>query len=85
MTNIYESIKSPDIKTSIIFNLVAGNNTVLSCSFFFFLIIDLLFPAVIAHAQFLTATGELVMTIEMSAKDSKNRKEKLKHIQNYRS
>ena len=39
------------IKTSMVFNLVFASNTILSCFFFFFLIIDLyiLTPAVITE------------------------------------
>ena len=73
------------LKFLIIFNLIVSSNAVFSCFFFFFLIIYLLFHAVIALAEFLTATAEHVMTIEMSTKDSKNQKEKFKHIQNYRA
>ena len=46
----YESIKALKIKTSVLFNLDFANNTILSCFFLFFLIIELYFliPAVIA-------------------------------------
>ena len=56
-------IKALEIKTSIVFNLSLPNNTILSCFFFFFLIIDLYFliPAVIA--QIFSLTTELVMPI----------------------
>ena len=40
---IFESIKSLEIKTTIVFDLVSASNTILSCFFFFFLIIDLRF------------------------------------------
>ena len=40
---IYKSIKVLEIKTLIVFNLVFANKTILSCFFFFFLMIDLLF------------------------------------------
>ena len=36
-------IKALEIKTSMLFNLNFANNTILSCVFFFFLIIDLYF------------------------------------------
>ena len=44
-------IEDLEFKTSMLFNLDFANNTVLSCFFFFFLIIDLYFsiPAVIAE------------------------------------
>ena len=38
---IYELIKALEIKTLMVFNLVFANNTILSCLFFFFLIINL--------------------------------------------
>ena len=46
-----------------VFNLVFANNAILSCFFFFFLIIDLYFliPAVIA--QIFNPTAELVIPI----------------------
>ena len=55
MTNILE------IKTSIVFNLSFPNNIILSCFFFFYLIIDLYFliPAVIA--QVFTPTAKSVI------------------------
>ena len=37
---ITESIKTLEIKTSMLFNLDFANNTILSCFFFFFLITD---------------------------------------------
>ena len=58
---IFESIKVLEIKTSMLFNLDFANNTILSCFFFFFLIIDLYFliPAVIA--QIFNPIAELVL------------------------
>ena len=58
---IYESIETLEIKTSVLFNLAFACNTVLSCFFFFFLIIDLhfLIPAVIA--KIFIATAELAI------------------------
>ena len=46
-----ESIKALGIKTSMVFHLVFASNTMPSCFFFFFLIIDLYFliPAVITQ------------------------------------
>ena len=64
MTNKYELIQALEFRTSIAFSLVFPNNTILSCLFFFFLIIDLWFsiPAVIAQifiptAEFAIPTG----------------------------
>ena len=36
----YESVKSLEIKTSMLFNLFFASGTILSCFFFFFLVID---------------------------------------------
>ena len=48
---IYESNKNFEIRMLIVFNLCFPINTILSCVFFFFFIIDsyFLIPAVIAH------------------------------------
>ena len=57
-------IKDLEIKTSMLFNLVFANISILSCFFFFFLNIDLYFlnPAVIG--QILNPTADLAMPIE---------------------
>ena len=54
-----------------LFNLVLANNTVLSCSFFFFLINDLYFliPAIIV--QIFNPISEIVIPIEIPSKESK--------------
>ena len=61
------------MKTSILFRLILvfENNTMLSCIFFVFLIIDLyiLIPAVIA--QIFNPIAELVTPIEISSKEAK--------------
>ena len=68
---IFESIKALEIKTSILLNLAFANSTILSCFFFFFLIIDLyyLIPAVIA--QILNPIAELVIPIGIPSKEAK--------------
>ena len=68
-------IKALEIKTSMLFNLDFANNTILSCFFFFFLIIDLYFliPAVIA--QIFNPIAELVIPIEIAIKDAKGKNE----------
>ena len=68
---ITESIKALEIKTSMLFNLDFANNTILSCFFFFFLIIDLYFltPAVIA--QIFNPIAGLVIPIEIPTKEAK--------------
>ena len=64
-------IKDLEIKTSIRFNLEFANKTILSCFFFFFLIIDLylLIPAVIA--QIFNLIAELVIPIGILIKEAK--------------
>ena len=58
---IYESIGALEIKTSIIFDLVLADNSILSCFFFFFLIIYLhfLIPAVTVHIFIPTAEPKI--------------------------
>ena len=58
-------------KTSMLFNLVFVNNTILSCFFFFFLTVDLycLIPAVIG--QIFIPTAELVIPIGIPTKEVK--------------
>ena len=48
MNKALESIKVLEIKNSVLFDLVFGNNTILSCFYFFLLIID--FPAATAQS-----------------------------------
>ena len=54
-----------------LFNLDFANNTISSCSFFFFLIIDLylLIPSV--FAQIFNHTAELVIPIGIPSKEAK--------------
>ena len=54
-----------------VFNLVFPNNTILSCSFFFFFSIDIKFliPVVISHI--FNPTAGLVLTIGITAKETK--------------
>ena len=64
-------IKNLEIKTFLLFNLFFASNTILSCFFFFFLIIDLYFliPAIIA--QILNPIPELVIPIGIPSKEAK--------------
>ena len=64
-------IKALEIKTSMLFNLDFANNTILSCFFFFFLIIDSysLIPEV--TARIFSHIAELVVPIEISRKEAK--------------
>ena len=61
-------IKALDIKSSVVFNYVFTNNTILTCFFPFFLIIHLYFliPAVIA--QVFNPISEFVIPIGMLTK-----------------
>ena len=54
-----------------LFHLDFANNTILSCLFFFFLVIDLYFliPAVIT--QIFNPTAELVILIQIPTKEAK--------------
>ena len=54
-----------------LFNLDFANNTILSCFFFFFLIIDLYFLIPAAIAQISNAIAELVIPIAISSKEAK--------------
>ena len=68
---MFELIKALEIKTSVPFNLDFGNNTILLCFVFFFLIIDLyiLIPAVIA--QIFDSVAEFVIPIGIPSKETK--------------
>ena len=59
-----------------LFNLVFANNTILSCFFSFFLIIDLYFFISAAIAQLLNPTAEIVIPIRIPAKKAKAEIEK---------
>ena len=48
-------------KTSVVFNLVFANNTILSCFFFFFLMIELYILISAVIAQTFDSTAELAM------------------------
>ena len=79
---IYDLIKILDIRTSIVSNLVIPSNTILSCSFFFFLIIDLyyLIPSVIV--QTFNPTAELVTPIGMSTNEANAEKNTTRNSRN---
>ena len=68
---ITESIKALEIEISIQFSLDFANNTVLSYFFFFFLIIDLYFLIPEVIAQIFNHAAELVISIEIPAKEAK--------------
>ena len=54
-----------------LFNLDFANNTILSCFFFFFLIIDLYFLIPAAIAQIFNPIAELVIPIGIPSKETK--------------
>ena len=54
-----------------LFNLVFGKNTILSCFFFFFLVIDLYFLITAAIAQIFNPIAELVISIGIPSKEAK--------------
>ena len=58
-----------------LFNLDFANNTILSCFFFFFLIVDLYLLISVAIAQIFNPIAELVIAIELLSKDVKAKSE----------
>ena len=66
-------IKALEIKTSKLFNL--DFITILSCFFFFFLIIDLYFLIPVVIAQIFNPITELVIPIGIPTKEKKSRNE----------
>ena len=54
-----------------LFNLDFANNTILSCFFFFFLIIDLYFLIPAAIAQIFNPIAELIIPIRTPTKEAK--------------
>ena len=68
---MFVSIKALEVKTSILCNLDFAKKTILSCFFFFFLIIDLYFliPAVVA--QIFNPIAELIIPVGIPIKEGK--------------
>ena len=64
-------IKPLEIRTSVLFNLNFANNTVLSCLFFFFSIIDLYFVIAAVIAQIFDPIAELVIPSGIPTKEAK--------------
>ena len=56
-------VNALEIKTSIVFNLIFANNTILSCLFLFSVIIDLYFLIPVLIAQFFIPIAELEIPI----------------------
>ena len=63
--------KALEIKTSIIFHFGFPNNTILSCFFLFFVIIDLYFLILAVIAQIFNPISELVIPIGIPMKEAK--------------
>ena len=70
---MFESNKAMEIKTSMLYNLDFADNTLLSCFFFFFLIIDLYFLIPAAIAQLFNLIPELVIPIGILSKEQKQK------------
>ena len=64
-------IKALEINNFVLFNLDFDNNTILSCFFSFFFIIDLYFLILAAIAQILYPIAELVIPIGIPSKETK--------------
>ena len=67
---IYELIKALDIKISIVLNWGFANNTILSCSFLFFFVIDLYFLIPVVTAQIFIPTVELAIPTGTTANEA---------------
>ena len=64
-------INSLEIKTSMLLKLDFANNTILSCFFFFLLIIDLHFLIPAVTAQIFNPIAELIIPIGIPSKEAK--------------
>ena len=64
-------MKVLETKTSMLFNLDFAKKIILSCLFFFFLIIDLLFLIAAVIAQILNPIAELLIPIGIPSKEAK--------------
>ena len=73
---MFESIKALENKTFMVLILLFANDNILSCHFFFFLIIDsyFLIPAVIIQA--FNPIAELIIPIGIPIKEAKTEMEK---------
>ena len=67
----YELIKALEIRTSMVFTLVFAYNTLLSCFFFFFLIIDLYFLFTAIIEKILNHTAKLALPVEIPTEEAK--------------
>ena len=64
-------IKALEIIMSVIFNLAFANDTILSCFFFIFLIIDLYFLILAVIAYIFNPIAELAIPIGIPSKEAK--------------
>ena len=60
-----------ELKTSTVFNLVFANNTILSCFFYFFLIIDLCFLIPVVLIQICIVVAAFAIPTEIQTKEAK--------------
>ena len=72
---ITQSIKDVEINSSMQFNLDFDNDAILSCFFFFFLIIDLCFVILAVIAQNFNPVAELIIPIGIPTKEAKTQME----------
>ena len=68
---IFELIKTLEIKTSMVFNLIVANNTIFSCFFFVFFIIHLYFLIAAVITQFSIVATELAIPSRIPNKEAK--------------
>ena len=66
-------IKALQIKTSMLFSLDFGSNTILSCYVFFFLIIELYILIPAASAEIVNPIADLVTPILITSKETKSK------------
>ena len=68
---IFQSIKDLEMNTSVWFDVDLANNTILSCFFFFSIIIDLYFLIPAAIVQIFNPIAQLVIPIGIPTKEAK--------------
>ena len=73
--------KALEIKTFMLFNLDFASNTILSCFYLFFLIIDLYFLIPAAIAQVFNPIAGIVIPIGIPSKEENGNKKKMKKME----
>ena len=73
--------KALEIKTFMLFNLDFASNTILSCFYLFFLIIDLYFLIPAAIAQIFNPIVGIVIPIGIPSKEENGNKKKMKKME----